>query len=38
MEKTIFPLNNLMSEIATRENVEEAFDYVVSHLECKEQR
>lgn len=33
-----FPLNNLMSEIATRENVEEAFDYVVSHLECKEQR
>ena len=27
-----------MSEIATRENVEEAFDYVVSHLECKEQR
>lgn len=38
MEKTIFPLNNLMSEIATRENVETAFDYVVSHLECKEQR
>ena len=34
----VFPLNNLMSEIATRENVEEAFDYVVSHLECKEQR
>lgn len=27
-----------MSEIATRENIEEAFDYVVGHLECKEQR
>lgn len=38
MEKVKFPLNNLMSEIATRENIEEAFDYVVSHLECKEQR
>lgn len=36
MEKIKFPLNNLMSEIATRENVEEAFDYVVSHLECRE--
>lgn len=33
-----FPLNNLLSEIATRENIEEAFDYVVGHLECKEQR
>lgn len=34
----VFPLNNLLSEIATRENIEEAFDYVVGHLECKEQR
>lgn len=34
----VFPLNNLISEIATRENIEEAFDYVVGHLESKEQR
>ena len=33
-----FPMCNLMCEIATRENVEEAFDYIVSHLECREQR
>ncbi|MEG2599938.1 MAG: reverse transcriptase domain-containing protein [Muribaculaceae bacterium] len=38
MNKLIYPLDNLMSEISTRENVEDAFDYVVSHLECKEQR
>ena len=33
-----FPLGNLISEIATKENIEDAFDYVVGHLECKEQR
>lgn len=33
-----FPISNLLEEIATRENIEAAFDYVVSHLECKEQR
>ena len=39
MEETItYPLTNLMSEIATKENVESAFDYVVSHLENKAQR
>lgn len=33
-----FPIPDLMSEIATMENIEEAFDYVVGHLECAEQR
>lgn len=33
-----FPMCNLIGEIATMENVEDAFDYVVSHLECREQR
>lgn len=34
----MFPIDNLIDEIATRKNIEDAFDYVVSHLECKEQR
>lgn len=41
MEQTqekLFPLKNLIGEIASKENVEEAFDYVVGHLECAEQR
>lgn len=33
-----YPLYDLNREIASRENIEEAFDYVVSHLECAEQR
>lgn len=33
-----FPIPDLMSEIATMQNIEEAFDYVVGHLECAEQR
>lgn len=31
-------MSNLMGEISSRRNVEEAFDYVVGHLECAEQR
>ena len=38
MEEIKYPLTNLMSEIATQENVESAFDYVISHLENKAQR
>lgn len=37
-QETLFPLKNLIGEIASKENVEEAFDYVVGHLECAEQR
>ena len=33
-----FPIPDLMSEIATMQNIEEAFDYVVGHLECADQR
>lgn len=33
-----YPLYDLNREIASRKNIEEAFDYVVSHLECAEQR
>lgn len=36
--ETVFPLANIIGEIASKENVEEAFDYVVGHLECAEQR
>lgn len=35
---TTFPLANISEEIANMDNVEEAFDYVVGHLECAEQR
>lgn len=38
MTDPVFPLANIMQEIATKENVEESFDYVVGHLECAEQR
>lgn len=38
MDDIKFPLNNLMCEIATEQNISEAFDYVIGHLECKEQR
>ncbi len=37
-EKTTFPLADISGEIASEGNVEEAFDYVVGHLECAEQR
>lgn len=33
-----YPLYDLNREIASRKNIEEAFDYVVSHLEYAEQR
>lgn len=33
-----FPLANIIGEISCKKNVEEAFDYVVGHLECAEQR
>lgn len=33
-----FPLTNLIPEIASKENLESAFDYVVSHLDVAEQR
>ena len=36
--KMKFPLANITGEIASKENVEAAFDYVVGHLECAEQR
>lgn len=36
--KKKFPLANIIGEISCKENVEEAFDYVVGHLECAEQR
>lgn len=36
--KEKFPLANIIGEISCKENVEEAFDYVVGHLECAEQR
>ena len=38
MNEVKFPLNNLLDEIADRANIEMAFDYVVGHLECPEQR
>ena len=37
-QETQFPLSNLIGEIASKENIEEAFDYVVGHLECAAQR
>lgn len=37
-KEVTFPLANIIGEISSKENVEEAFDYVVGHLECKEQR
>lgn len=38
MKNIVFPINDLMHEIATKENVDEAFHYVVTHLESREQR
>lgn len=32
------PVRDLITEIADERNISESFDYVVSHLECKEQR
>ncbi len=32
------PIGNLIDEIASDINISESFDYVVSHLECKDQR
>lgn len=33
-----FPMNNLIPEIISEENLSESFDYVISHLEIEEQR
>jgi len=35
---TTFPLNNLIPEIVSEENMGESFDYVISHLEHPRQR
>lgn len=37
MEKR-FPLDNLIPEILTEANLRESYDYVIGHLECREQR
>ncbi len=34
----VYPIENLLTEIVSDNNLYESFDYVVSHLECKEQR
>lgn len=34
----VYPIHDLISEIVEQANMESAFDYVVSHLECPEQR
>lgn len=33
-----FPINNLLNEITSDENLSEGFDYVISHLETAQQR
>lgn len=33
-----FPIPDMMGEIADMRNIEDSFDYVVSHLECADQR
>lgn len=33
-----FPIHDLMSEIVDDKNISDSFDYVISHLECAEQR
>ena len=38
MNEIKFPLNNLLDEIADKANIETAFDYVIGHLECPQQR
>lgn len=38
LKRAGFPISNLMEEITSDENLSEGFDYVVSHLETKEQR
>ena len=37
-EETVFPLDNLIPEIISEENMGESFDYVISHLEHPRQR
>jgi len=37
-EKIIFPLDNLIPEIVSEKNMNESFDYVISHLEHSDQR
>ena len=37
-EETVFPLDNLIPEIISEENIGESFDYVISHLEHPRQR
>lgn len=36
--ETKFPIHDLMSEIVDDKNISDSFDYVISHLECAEQR
>lgn len=38
MDKIKFPLNNLISEIVSEQNIGESFDYVINHLEIQKQR
>lgn len=33
-----YPIPDMMGEIADMRNIEDSFDYVVSHLECADQR
>lgn len=33
-----YPLDNLITEIVSRENLYASIDYVIDHLECKHQR
>lgn len=34
----LYPLDSLIPEIISDSNMESGYDYVISHLECKEQR
>lgn len=36
--KDVFPIDNIINEIADPANISESFDYVISHLESKQQR
>lgn len=38
MDKIKFPLNNLITEIVSEQNIGESFDYVINHLEIQKQR
>lgn len=38
LKRAGFPIDNILAEIISDENLSEGFDYVISHLETKQQR